>query len=135
MMCKMLRVVGCFLEYEGRFVLLHRHTHKPDGDTWGLPAGKVEPGESDEAAILRELREETGYMALPSQLEYVREDPFHYHSGSVTFVIYKVVLKTPHDVRLEQKAHSEYKWVTPLEGSRLPLISGLRLVLRFVNYI
>lgn len=131
----MLRVVGCFLEYEGRFLLLHRHTHKPDGDTWGLPAGKVEIGESDESAVLRELREETGYRASLSELEYLREDPFHYHSGSVMFVIYKVVLREPHDVCLEQKAHSEYRWVTPWEGSRLPLINGLRLVLRFVNYI
>lgn len=131
----MLRVVGCFLEHEGRFVLLHRHAHKPDGGTWGLPAGKVELGESDESAVLRELWEETGYKALPSQLEYLREDPFHYHDGSVMFVIYKVILEQPHNVRLEQKAHSEYKWVTPQEGSRLPLINGLRLVLRFINYI
>ena len=63
-----MRVVGCFLEYDGKFVLLLRHVHKADGGTWGLPAGKVEPGESDETAMLRELYEETGYKALPKEL-------------------------------------------------------------------
>ena len=39
-----MKVVGCFLEYDGRFVIVHRHAHKVDGDTWGLPGGKVELG-------------------------------------------------------------------------------------------
>ena len=42
-----MRVVGCFLQYEDRFVLVHRLPHKVDGDTWGLPSGKVESGEID----------------------------------------------------------------------------------------
>jgi ADP-ribose pyrophosphatase YjhB (NUDIX family) len=68
----MLRVVGCFLEYDGKFVVLLRRPEKPDGDTWGLPAGKVEEGESDKSAVLRELHEETGYDANLKELQYTR---------------------------------------------------------------
>lgn len=34
--------------------------HRPRYDDWSLPKGKAEPGESDEACALREVREETG---------------------------------------------------------------------------
>lgn len=35
--------------------------HRPRYDDWGLPKGKLDPGETDEEAALREVLEETGY--------------------------------------------------------------------------
>jgi 8-oxo-dGTP pyrophosphatase MutT (NUDIX family) len=34
--------------------------HRPQYDDWSLPKGKVDPGETDEEAALREVEEETG---------------------------------------------------------------------------
>jgi 8-oxo-dGTP pyrophosphatase MutT (NUDIX family) len=34
--------------------------HRPAYDDWSFPKGKLEPGESDEEAALREVEEETG---------------------------------------------------------------------------
>ena len=36
--------------------------HRPRYDDWSLPKGKLEPGESDEAAAVREVEEETGVV-------------------------------------------------------------------------
>jgi 8-oxo-dGTP pyrophosphatase MutT (NUDIX family) len=36
--------------------------HRPQYDDWSLPKGKVDLGESDEAAALREVEEETGLV-------------------------------------------------------------------------
>jgi hypothetical protein len=39
-------IVACWLmRPDGRFVLLHRQPWKPEGNTWGVPAGKIEEGE------------------------------------------------------------------------------------------
>lgn len=45
-------------------VLLERqYRHAAKAFLWELPAGKIDPGESELAAAKRELREETGYTA------------------------------------------------------------------------
>ena len=132
-----MRVVGCFLEYNNKFVLLKRHSHKPDGSTWGLPAGKVESDESDEAAMMRELYEETGYQSSSSQLKLLGVYDFVTPSGTANnFVTYSVKLNEPYGIILEDAAHSEYRWVSVEEANQMPdLIFGLHDLFKLVGYI
>lgn len=132
-----MRVVGCFLEHEGKFVILLRHPHKPDGNTWGLPAGKVEAGEADCAAMVRELQEETGYSAHEAKLELLGEYDFTAPNGTTNqFVTYRYRLDQPHDIVLEKGAHTTHQWVTADECYLLPnLIFGLDELLENVGFI
>ena len=41
--------------------------HRPRYDDWSLPKGKVDPGESDFEAALREVQEETGHRGRPGR--------------------------------------------------------------------
>jgi 8-oxo-dGTP diphosphatase len=52
--------VGGVVLAEGERVLLVKRGQAPLAGTWSLPGGKVEPGESLEAAVVREVLEETG---------------------------------------------------------------------------
>jgi len=49
-------VVSCFLEYNGKILLLQRQDDKVGGSTWGVPAGKIENNENTIQAILREIK-------------------------------------------------------------------------------
>ena len=42
----------------GRFLLVRR-ANQPAQGSWSIPGGRVEPGETDEQAVVRELLEET----------------------------------------------------------------------------
>lgn len=47
--------------------------HRPRYDDWSFPKGKLEQGETDEAAAVREVEEETGLRcALAGELETIR---------------------------------------------------------------
>lgn len=53
--------VGAFiLDGERRRLLLVRRRRMPEADHWGLPGGKVDFGETVEAAVVREISEELG---------------------------------------------------------------------------
>jgi 8-oxo-dGTP diphosphatase len=51
----------------GRLLLVQR-AHDPGRGLWSLPGGRVEPGEDDAAALVREMAEETGLVVVPGAL-------------------------------------------------------------------
>ena len=62
--------VGVMIQADGKFLLAQRPAGKPYEGYWEFPGGKLEPGESVEAALARELHEELG-------LDIVRSEHWH----------------------------------------------------------
>ncbi|TLF58765.1 NUDIX domain-containing protein [Nocardia cyriacigeorgica] len=106
-------VVGAVVEHDGRILLLRRRGDDFMGGIWELPSGKVEPGESLECALTREVQEETG-LQVAGIGRYV--DSFDYRSGSgkrsrqFNFVVECVA---PEPVRLTE--HDAYTWTVLTE--------------------
>jgi 8-oxo-dGTP diphosphatase len=64
----MIRCVGAVVhDATGRLLMVRRAT-EPGRGRWSLPGGRVEPGETDAEAVIRELREETGLEVVPGEL-------------------------------------------------------------------
>ena len=53
------------VEHEGRFLIGQRPAGVPLAGLWEFPGGKIEPGETPEAAAVRECLEETGLGVEP----------------------------------------------------------------------
>lgn len=69
-------VGGLAYDDEGRLLLIQRG-HEPGRGLWSVPGGRVEPGEDDAAALVREMREETGLEIVPGPLiGRVQRGPF-----------------------------------------------------------
>ncbi len=65
----LLLVVACALiDPDGRVLVAQRPPGRPMAGLWEFPGGKLRPGESPEAALVRELEEELGIRTHASCL-------------------------------------------------------------------
>ena len=126
------KVVACYVECEGQILLLHRQPEKSEGGKWGLPAGKVDEGESDTIAMVRELREETGIQVAEEKLELLGTGYVRYPDHDFLYTMYRVRFPGRLTVRLSPAEHQDFKWVTPEEASRMELVRDQDEALRMV---
>ena len=66
-----IRVAAAIIYRDGQFLLSKRLDHQHQGGKWEFPGGKIEPNESIEQALNRELKEE---------LDIETEQQQHFHS-------------------------------------------------------
>lgn len=114
-------VVSCYCEHEGRILLLHRAASIPHGNKWGLPAGSVEPNETLEQAVVREVREETG-LSLPQNLSYLGKVFLRLEKDYV-FHSFRAEFQSKPEVILNTREHQDFAWVTPQEVLAFDLIT------------
>ncbi|MGY1844187.1 NUDIX domain-containing protein [Modestobacter sp. SYSU DS0875] len=57
--------VGAVVHDAAGRLLLIRRGHAPSAGLWSVPGGRVEPGESEPDAVVRETHEETGLRVRP----------------------------------------------------------------------
>jgi 8-oxo-dGTP diphosphatase len=62
-------VAAALVDAEGRVLLQQRPAGKALAGLWEFPGGKLEPGETPEAALVRELHEELAITVAPEALE------------------------------------------------------------------
>jgi 8-oxo-dGTP pyrophosphatase MutT (NUDIX family) len=118
-------IASIFCECDGRFILLHRNGNKPQGNTWGVPAGKIEGSENAKGALLRELMQETGIVLDERDVNYFKKVFVRCNEYDFIYYMFHVALSEKPDVAINKSEHSEFKWVTPKEALNMPLIHDL----------
>lgn len=120
--CK-IEVVGCFLEYRDKILLLHRQDHTSQGNLWGIPGGKLEKSETPIQAAIRETVEETGFDISKEAILYIGKVYIKYPTFDY---IYHMVKCTPHkspgSVKISFNEHKGFTWVTPEDALKMRLM-------------
>lgn len=113
-------------DHSGRLLLIKRG-HEPGKGLWSIPGGRVEAGESDAAALVREVREETGLVVAAGLLiGSVRRSAA---SGAV-FDIRDYAAAVTGGALLPGDDADDAVWAGPAELATLPLTEGLLDTLR-----
>ena len=79
---------------DGQFYIIAHPTGRSlKKGNWDLPKGRVEEGESEKDCAIRELREETGIIALRDQMHYLGLYPYNSKKDMSLFVLYLTDIK------------------------------------------
>jgi 8-oxo-dGTP diphosphatase len=81
--------VDAVIPITGKGIVLVRRRYPPFQGFWALPGGMVERGETVEAALVREVKEETGLDVTPKKLIGVFSDPKRDPRGHVISVAFQ----------------------------------------------
>jgi 8-oxo-dGTP diphosphatase len=118
------------IDRDGRVLLARRPEGKSMAGLWEFPGGKVEPGETPEAALIRELREELGIETWRSCLAPLT---FASHGYEGFHLLMPLFACRKWEGTPRAKEGQELKWVRaqdlrdyPMPPADIPLIPILR---------
>ena len=118
--------VGAVIKDEAGRLLLIKRGHEPGMGLWSIPGGRIEPGESDARALVREVLEETGLAIVPGRLLGAVQRPGL--AGAVLDIRDYLAVVTGGELTASDDA-ADARWVTPAAMARMEaqglLTSGL----------
>lgn len=123
---EMLQVVAGILERSGRILIGRRKPEQSHALQWEFPGGKVEPGETAEQALARELEEELG-IRRAAGTEIARYEYRYPGKGPVELIFFRV---ESYDGEPRNLVFHEMRWEPPEGLGCLDFVEGDRDFLR-----
>jgi len=118
----MIQVVAAIIEREGRILICRRTREQSHALKWEFPGGKVEPGESPEQALTRELEEELG-IAGATGSEITRYLYCYPGKNPIELIFFRVTGFTGEP---ENRIFAEMSWEAPGRLAEFDFVEGDR---------
>ncbi len=107
----MTEVVAALIWNGGKFLICRRPPQKARGNLWEFVGGKVESGETEEQALIRECREELA-VVLRVGAKFM-DVVYQYPDLAIHLTLYHTVITEGIPQKLE---HTDMRWITPAEA-------------------
>jgi mutator protein MutT len=114
----------CFIKSGDKVLFLKRQSNKPEANTWGVPGGKIDAGETAKNAVIREVSEETGLKLNAKTVHYFGKVYAKGESNDFVLHLFEASVKDPSAVTINPTEHQNYTWVSLKDSLKLPLIPG-----------
>lgn len=121
-------VVCAVIKQQNNYFIAQRSAKMKMPLKWEFPGGKVEQGESNAHAIIREIKEE-----FDLDIEVVQEHPYYLHdypTFTLKLIPLEVIIKSGSIVL---KEHADYKWVPASELSFYDFSEGDIKIVKALN--
>ena len=107
----MINVVAAVIKDDsGKILITQRNLKRSQGGLWEFPGGKIEPNETKEQAIVREIKEE---LTIDINVKnYIDEKIFTYPEKDINLIALECSIINGNIELLE---HEDYRWVSSSE--------------------
>ena len=124
-----MKVTAGIITENGRVLIALRKPGKHMAGKWEFPGGKIEPGETPEQSLARELEEE---LAVRAQVGELLCRTFYEGEGvSLELLVFRVERV---EGRPEALEHTEIRWVRPEELASYDLADSDRRVVEELDF-
>lgn len=113
---EMKTVTAAILVKDGRVLIARRRSTDRLAGKWEFPGGTIEEGETPEACLKREMKEEFDIDVTVG--DCLGESVYHYPHGAVRLLAYATRWR---DGQMTMRAHDDYRWVPPHHLNRYDL--------------
>ena len=119
----MLTVVAAVIESDGKILACQRRRNGSFALKWEFPGGKVKPGETPQAALLRELEEELGVVAVIGAEVYRTRHTYPEMNCELELIFFQAQA-APSQIR--NLAFESMLWVEPADLTSLDFLEADR---------
>lgn len=104
--------IALFQPSQQKYLIVRRGPGHSGAGFWEFPGGKIEPGETKEVALKREIQEELGLDIETAKLKYVGDHIHAYETKTIHLYLYRYDVN---QVTLQLTEHDQEAWC-PLEN-------------------
>jgi len=126
---KIITVTAAVIQ-KGKYYLLARRKagNTPRSGQWEFPGGKLEPDESLQQCIKRELKEE---LCIDAEVgNKIIEKAHHYPDKSIKLIAFKII---HFEGEIHLSSHQEYDWVRPQAMNKYNISEADRFIVEYLQ--